>query len=107
MQDQPLRAHYSLIPAIIPDEMHVETVTVGQLPKNWRRSDGIASLREIGGKWLASGRSAVLCVPSAVLPLESNFLVNPLHADFRRIKIGKPESLDMDSRLLRKATLRV
>ena len=107
VQDQPLRAHYSLIAATIPDEMHVETVTVGQLPKNWRQSEGIASLREIGGRWLASGRSAVLRVPSAVLPQESNFLIDPRHADFRRIKTGRPESLDMDSRLLRKSALRV
>ena len=107
VQDQPLRAHYNLVPAIIPDEMHIETIAVGQLPKNWRRSDGVARLREIGGEWLASGRSAVLRVPSAVLPLESNFLIDPRHADFRRIETGRPESLDMDSRLLRKAALRV
>ena len=99
VQDQPLRARYNLIPADIPDDLPIETVAIGQLPKNWRRSDGVASLREIGAKWLTSGRTAVLRVPSAVLPQESNVLIDPRHADFRRIKTGRPESLEMDSRL--------
>ncbi len=53
----------------------------------------------IGDQWLAAGTSAVLRVPSAVVPTESDFLLNPLHRDFRRVRIGKPASFRFDPRL--------
>jgi RES domain-containing protein len=40
-------------------------------------------------------------VPSAVIPAETNYLLNPLHADFRRIRIGKPEKFETDLRLVK------
>ena len=43
--------------------------------------------------------SRVLAVPSAVIPAELNFLINPLHPDFKRISLGEPETLDTDMRL--------
>jgi len=51
--------------------------------------------------WACELRSAVLVVPSAVVPAESNFLINPLHADFQHIRLGQPEPLETDLRLLR------
>jgi RES domain-containing protein len=56
--------------------------------------------QSIGDRWLESARSAVLRVPSAVLPAESNFLMNPRHADFDRIEIAPPEVLGVDPRLI-------
>ena len=35
------------------------------------------------------------------LPAECNFLLNPRHADFGRLTIGAPQSLEVDTRLLR------
>lgn len=45
---------------------------------------------------------AVLAVPSAVIPVETNYLLNPLHPQFRRIKIGKAQKFETDLRLLKK-----
>ena len=39
-------------------------------------------------------------IPSAVIPAETNYLLNPLHPDFRRIKIGKPRRFETDLRLI-------
>ena len=50
--------------------------------------------------WLKSGRSAVLSMPSAVVPAERNYLLNPGHPDFARIVMGEPEALDTDFRLM-------
>jgi hypothetical protein len=36
-----------------------------------------------------------------VIPAEANYLLNPLHPDFRRIKIGKPRKFETDLRLIR------
>ena len=44
---------------------------------------------------------ADLAVPSAVVPAERNYLINPRHPDFARIVIGVPKALDVDVRLLR------
>ena len=51
--------------------------------------------------WLRGEGSCVLRVPSAVVPGESIYLLNPRHPEFRRIRIGEPEYLETDSRLLR------
>jgi RES domain-containing protein len=42
----------------------------------------------------------VLAVPSAIAPAESSYLLNPLHRDFKRIKIGKPSTVETDLRMI-------
>ncbi|MCJ7512648.1 MAG: RES family NAD+ phosphorylase [Anaerolineales bacterium] len=69
------------------------------LPVDWRASPAPASLRLIGDRWLAEQESAVLGVPSAVLPLEHNYLLNPLHPDFARVALGKAQLFEFDPRL--------
>jgi RES domain-containing protein len=46
-------------------------------------------------------QAAVLRVPSALEPGSHNFLLNPLHPDFNRIRIGRPQRFPFDSRLTR------
>jgi RES domain-containing protein len=43
-----------------------------------------------------------LAVPSAVVPIETNFLLNPLHAEFSEIRIGSAEAFAYDFRLIKK-----
>ena len=43
----------------------------------------------------------MLAVPSAIVPAESNYLLNPLHPGFKRIKIGKPGAVETDLRLIK------
>ena len=100
-QDRPLRARYSFIPAELTDRLEIERFTSAQLPRDWRKAAARTRLRQLGREWMERGRTAVLAVPSAVLPQEENFLLNPRHADFGRIRIGRVEPLDTDSRLLR------
>ena len=101
VQDEPLRANYVLIPALIGKAVSRKTVLASALPADWRSAQRREALQAMGQQWLAGGESCVLVVPSAVVPLESNYLINPLHADFSRIQIGTLETLDTDSRLLR------
>jgi RES domain-containing protein len=55
----------------------------------------------MGLAWLQAGETVVLNAPSAVLPAERNFLLNPRHPGFARIVIGESQSLQTDTRLLR------
>ena len=86
--------------ACVFDEAVIETLAVTKLPRDWRAYPAPPVLREIGDEWAHSGRSAVLRVPSVVAGGEFNFLLNPLHADFKRIRISAPQKFDFDLRLL-------
>jgi RES domain-containing protein len=99
-QDAPLRARYVVIPATIPEGVTVERLEAAELPRGWRTIRRVETLRAIGAAWAAAQRTAVLAVPSAVLPGETNYLLNPLHPDFARIRVGRPGALVTDVRLL-------
>ena len=101
VQDVPLRARYVLIPAQLPDTLTVTHVGLAKLSADWRRLDRRDALQRIGRDWLEQRHSAVLAVPSAVVPAEHNYLLNPAHPDFADVLMGKPEALDTDLRLMR------
>jgi RES domain-containing protein len=87
------------IAADVPDALSVESIEIADLPRDWRRYPAPESLADRGTEWTRAGRTAVLSVPSAVVPQERNYLLNPAHPDFRRIRTGKPEPFDFDGRL--------
>jgi RES domain-containing protein len=95
-----LLAAYVLIPVGF-DETHVEVLAPERLPARWSAYPAPVALQEIGDRWVRSRRSVVLRVPSAVVPLESNFLINPGHPDFAAFSIGKPTRFAFDHRLRR------
>ena len=70
------------------------------LPEGWEAMPPTLVSQSIGDRWLESARSAVLRVPSVVVPAESNYLLNPRHPDFDRIEIAAPEVLRVDPRLI-------
>jgi RES domain-containing protein len=82
-----------------PDGL-MEIFPVKKLPVNWRISPPPRSTMEIGDRWIQERRSAVLALPSAISPADTNFLLNPDHADFKRIRIHPPIDYDFDPRLL-------
>jgi len=102
LQASRLLAAYALVPARF-DAALVETLSVRSLPARWREYPAPVELQELGDGWVRSRRTAVLRVPSAVVPVESNFLINPDHPDFSRIAIGAPVPFDVDPRLRRSA----
>ena len=53
----------------------------------------------LGDHWLEETRSLALRVPSAVIPEEHNYLINPRHPDFAQLDIGPPERFALDPRL--------
>jgi len=87
--------------AVIPVEFDAALVEkVSALPAGWRDSPAPPSTQALGDAWAAQARSAVLELPSVIIPGESNFLLNPAHPDFRKIVIGKPAPFAFDPRLL-------
>lgn len=96
-----LPAGYVAIPVDIPESLRIESVEISALPGHWRLTAPYPrECQALGDAWVASRRTAVLTVPSVVVPMERNYLLNPAHPDFRRFAIGKPETFAMDERLL-------
>lgn len=101
VQDQPLRARYVMIEVRIPAAIAIDRLRPGDLPSDWREIVARGELQAIGAKWASEGATAVLGVPSAIVPAEWNYLLNPLHPNFNRIKVGKPATVKTDLRLIK------
>ena len=85
----------------VPDDA-VEHVANKQLPADWYATPPPAACQELGARWAAEARSVGLAVPSAVVPSETNILLNPFHPDFANVVLEKQEPFLFDSRLLEK-----
>ena len=82
------------------DKALVERLPGERLPPGWREEMPARAARGVGDTWVRENRSAVLAVPSVLIPEEFNFLFNPNHPDFRKLKIEKPTDFVFDPRLL-------
>lgn len=90
---------YVLIPCEF-DARLVEALERRRLPDGWRAFPPPPELPLLGDRWIRRVSSAVLDVPSAVIPSESIYLLNPKHRDFHAIRIGSPQPFALDLRLL-------
>lgn len=84
----------------IPDDVVTERLAIADLPPDWQDIPAPAVLQNLGTDWLTSRRSCVLRVPSAVLPIEDNLLLNPSHPQIARIKVVAQQAFVFDRRLL-------
>lgn len=98
LQASQLLMAYSSIPVEFEDAL-IETVDPERVTPNWRDYPAPSALQRLGDRWAAERRSAVLKVPSVVIPGEINFIINPRHPDFGRLAIGAPQRFEFDSRL--------
>ena len=91
---------YVAVPALI-DEALIETIAPEDLPEGWRSLPPSRATRAWGSQWAREERSAVLRVPSVVVPEEANYVLNPRHRDFGAIEVGEARPLEIDPRLVR------
>ena len=61
--------------------------------------------RDFGTRWLSEKRSALLLVPSVIVPMETNVLINPLHADASAIRLKDKVPFLFDPRLLKRRSV--
>ena len=84
----------------IPRTLPMAKIRLKSLPPDWHTSRD-ESLRHHGDEWIASGKTAVLLVPSAAVSGEWNLLLNPAHPEFARIKFNATTPFQFDSRMFR------
>jgi RES domain-containing protein len=93
-----LEGKYKAYHAEWPDRL-TEAFPSEKLPANWRMHPPSVETREIGNSWARERRSAVLALPSAISPADTNFLLNPQHPDFKHVRVSSPIDFEFDSRL--------
>lgn len=80
----------------VPDDVRVDSVQREFLTEGWERDD--VATRSVGDDWLVSGSSALLSVPSVLVPAQ-NVLINPMHPDAHRMSIVRKFDFHFDDRL--------
>ncbi len=92
---------YYLITIEIPDFSQMKLIEPETLPKDWRKFPYSKSTQELGENLIKSNEYLYIKVPSAVVQGDYNILINPLHADFEKVKIIKTEKFNFDERLFK------
>jgi RES domain-containing protein len=85
--------------ADIAEAIDITEVASAELPDDWRQLPPPDALQRIGAEWIKRASTAVLSVPSVIVPSERNFLLNPAHTDFARVRVGPPEPFELDARM--------
>lgn len=96
----PVLFKYVAFRLTFPDSL-LEEIPLKKLPADWQAEPPPPSTKAIGDLWVREARSAVLALPSVIIPGEINYLLNPAHRAFKRITISKPEGFAFDPRLLK------
>jgi RES domain-containing protein len=91
---------YCLVVLEVPDASIKET-KAADLPEGWNSFPAPEALRQTGDTFIKEGKYLILKVPSAIMPLEANYIINPLHPLFSKLKVVQKERLEFDKRLLK------
>lgn len=94
-----LMGDFRLLTIEIPKKVSVQKIQKDDLPTDWSNRRNFSICQEISSKWLEDNQSCVLSVPSVIIPLENNYLINPLHPDFKYIKLLSVEEFTFDNRI--------
>lgn len=81
----------------VPDGQEIAELSYKKIRKDWREE--IEYTQWLGDQFIENKQSLIFKVPSAIVPQENNFLLNPLHTDFKKVKIMASELLELDKRL--------
>ncbi len=82
------------------DAALLEELPISSLPAGWNSEPPTAASQSLGDAWVLDERSAVLAVPSVIVPEELNYVLNPNHPRFPEVQIGSPTHCSVDPRLL-------
>jgi len=90
---------YMMMNIFIPDDIEIMELSVSDLPPEWNKFPHPPSTQAIGDRFVAENRICVLKIPSVVTQGDYNFIINPNHSDFSRIKILQVEMFPFDRRI--------
>lgn len=83
----------------VPDDVTIESCDPLRLTETWQAYPAPPELQDFGTRWLEEQRSALLSVPSAIMPIENNYLINPEHPETSGITLVSERLFVYDRRL--------
>jgi len=92
--------NYFLISISIPDTSGIFKLTETDMPADWRSYPHSNSTQMIGDQFIADSKFLIMQVPSAVVPGDYNFLINPNHSQIKNVTIVSVEPFEFDSRFI-------
>jgi RES domain-containing protein len=92
---------YMMMTLLIPDDIEIIEITTNVLPPGWNKFPHPPSTQAIGDKFVTENRFCILKIPSVVTKGDFNFLINPHHTGFSRIKIVNVEKFPFDKRIFK------
>lgn len=96
-EDLPNDRHYVEIE--IPDDILIQEVRLEDLPEDWNAKPPTLTTQTIGDDFVNYNETAILKVPSSIVPQEFNYLINPNHPDAKKIKVLTISRMFFDTRL--------
>jgi RES domain-containing protein len=94
-----LKDNFRIMQIEIPGGLLMDEIKISSLDPGWRAYNQYPYTQALGDEWVNRSATAVLKVPSAIIPEEFNYLLNPLHRDFHKIKYLGSEPFDFDERI--------
>ncbi|HMT30202.1 MAG TPA: RES family NAD+ phosphorylase [Bacteroidia bacterium] len=91
---------FSMVSIFVPDELRIQTLNLEHLPADWNLFPHSRSTQKLGDDFIYEGKFIALRVPSVVVPLEYNVVINPRHPEIDRVKITEVNAFSIDARLL-------
>lgn len=90
---------YYLITLSIPDNQKAQKILLTNLPAGWDAPDTRPFTKKLGDQFVLDKKELLLEVPSVLMPEESNFVLNPLHEEMRKVKIVNKRRIYFDKRI--------
>lgn len=94
-----LLGDFRILTIEIPKKVSAKKVELHDLPEGWSDKNNFEICQEITTSWLENLESCILIVPSVIISLEKNYLINPQHPDFKYIKLLSVEEFTFDNRI--------
>ncbi|HZH36302.1 MAG TPA: RES family NAD+ phosphorylase, partial [Flavisolibacter sp.] len=91
---------YFLISVSVPDTAAILKLADTNMPPDWRSNPHSNSTQTIGDRFILESTYLILAVPSAVVPGDFNFLINPAHPQMKEVTIAHVEPFEFDSRFV-------
>jgi RES domain-containing protein len=85
----------------IPDDISMTRLNILNLPIDWNKFPPPSTTQNIGDKFISENLYCVIQIPSSITEGDFNLLINPHHADFKRIKILDIKKFVFDQRLFK------
>lgn len=92
---------YMMVTIFIPDNVSIKVVQESDLPADWNSFPHFSLTQVFGDEFIKENKFCLLKIPSAVTKGDFNILINPIHPDFKKIKILNTEPFPFDHRIFK------